>query len=86
MTITVCGFPTVDLTSLSPCEDVVIRLPSGLLLHLEYLEGEKAGISAKGYMSEKDMSADEHYRQSGFEPRLRAFHEIIPDAVLRSRA
>lgn len=67
----------VDLTSMTACDSVIIRLPNGRLIELEWLEGINYSIKVRGFESQKHYDADEIYRLSGFEPQLRSFNEYI---------
>lgn len=67
----------VDLTHMTACDSVIIRLPNGRLMEIEWLEGINYSIKVRGFESQKHYDADETYRLSGYEPQLRSFNEYI---------
>lgn len=67
----------IDLTNMTPCDAVIIRLPNGRLMELEWLDGENYSMKVRGFESQQQYEADETYRLSGFEPQLRCFNEYI---------
>jgi hypothetical protein len=68
----------VDLTFMSPCDSVIIRLPDGRLMELEWLEGINYSIKVRGFKSQQHYDTDEASRLLGFEPQFRSFNEYIP--------
>jgi hypothetical protein len=66
-----------SLETLEREETCIVRLPSGRLLEIEWLAGEKSNIYVAGFSSQEHYLADEQYRLAGYEPLLRRFSGLI---------
>ena len=67
-----------DLTDIDRDETLIVRLPFGRLLEIEWLDSEVNSVRVVGFEHQDHYSADEQYRLAGFEPLLRCFCARVP--------
>jgi hypothetical protein len=67
-----------DLAHIDRDETLIVRLPFGRLLEIEWLDSEANCIRVVGFENQDHYSADEQYRLAGYEPLLRCFCEHVP--------
>lgn len=70
-------FREIDLTDIERDETVIVRLPLGRLMEVEWLDSEVNSVRVRGFESHQDYLADEQYRLAGYEPLLKCFHDHI---------
>lgn len=67
-----------SLSDISRGETVIVHLPMGRILEIEWLDSEINAIRTLGFESLNHYWADEEYRLAGYQPQLRRFHGHIP--------
>ena len=70
-------FREFELTDIEQGETVIVRLPLGRILEIEWLDGESNSVRVRGFEGHHHYVADEEYRMAGYEPLLKCFHGHI---------
>lgn len=78
-------FREIDLTDIERDETVIVRLPLGRLMEVEWLDSDADALRIVGFESNNQYLADEEYRLAGFQPMLRCFYEHISTKVNRTQ-